>query len=87
MKHTGKKLWAVFGGIIVLTGIVLFMEGRQQEAASIGIIGGADGPTAIYVSGKIWPSVGSYIVLAALAAAAVFFCLKVRSEKKNRERK
>ncbi len=26
-----------------------------NEAASIGIIGGADGPTAVFVSGSLWP--------------------------------
>lgn len=27
-----------------------------KEAASIGIIGGADGPTAIYLAGRAWPA-------------------------------
>ena len=37
----------------------------MKEAASIGIIGGADGPTAVFVTGSpLW-------LIAALAAAAV----------------
>lgn len=31
----------------------------------IGIIGGADGPTSIYVSGSIWPLVAAVAVIAA----------------------
>lgn len=38
-----------------------------MQASSVGIIGGADGPTAIYVAGKLWP----IIVVAGLGAAAL----------------
>jgi Na+-transporting methylmalonyl-CoA/oxaloacetate decarboxylase beta subunit len=29
-----------------------------KEAASIGIIGGADGPTSVYIAGSVWPATG-----------------------------
>ena len=36
----------------------LCLGGCNNKAASIGIIGGADGPTAIFVTSKInWPSI------------------------------
>ena len=38
-----------------------------MQASSIGIIGGADGPTAIFLAGRLWP----YIVAAGLGAAAL----------------
>ncbi|WMJ82830.1 sodium ion-translocating decarboxylase subunit beta [Oscillospiraceae bacterium LTW-04] len=38
-----------------------------MDASSIGIIGGADGPTAIFVAGKIWP----IIVMAGFGAVAL----------------
>ncbi|MGN1345522.1 MAG: sodium ion-translocating decarboxylase subunit beta [Eubacteriales bacterium] len=42
-----------------------------QAYASIGIIGGADGPTAVFVSGSLWDWLLPLLLLAALAAAAV----------------
>lgn len=52
---------AVYGGIRLLdklwTGIVFFWATgmlQKTEAASIGIIGGADGPTAIFVTSPAW---------------------------------
>ena len=44
--------------------------------SSIGVIGGADGPTAIFVSGPVWPCV----VFGAAAVALVVFLI-VRKKK------
>ncbi|HWP51248.1 MAG TPA: sodium ion-translocating decarboxylase subunit beta [Clostridia bacterium] len=43
-----------------------------MQASSIGIIGGADGPTAVFVAGKLWP-----FIVAAVLCAAVFIALGV----------
>ena len=60
---------AIYGAVKLLGGLwvnivywfsVLFMEIRSEfvpnEAYSIGIIGGADGPTAIFVTAPVWIS-------------------------------
>ena len=60
---------AVYGAVKLLGGLwvnivywlsVFFMEIRSEfvpnEAYSIGIIGGADGPTAIFVTAPVWVS-------------------------------
>ena len=39
--------------------------------SSIGIIGGANGPTKVFVSGSVWP----WLVFAAAAVALVVFLL------------
>ena len=39
--------------------------------ASVGVIGGADGPTKVFVSGPVWPRV----VFAAAAVALVVFLI------------
>ena len=44
----------------------------RSEASSIGIIGGADGPTAIFLSGKVLPA-----LLPNLLAVGVFILLLV----------
>ena len=60
---------ALYGAVKLLGGLwvnivywfsVLFMEIRSEfvpnEAYSVGIIGGADGPTAIFVTAPVWVS-------------------------------
>lgn len=46
----------IISAIAVLLGLILLQIGirwKLRNAASIAIIGGADGPTAIFVAGKI----------------------------------
>ena len=58
---------------ILLLVLVLPLIGCGNEAASIGIIGGADGPTAIFVtSGANWPSILGAIVVAILVAVLIY---------------
>lgn len=56
------------------------------EDASIGIIGGADGPTAILVSGSPWGLVlellACLLVLAVIVTAAVLLVRYFRKRKK-----
>lgn len=57
----------------------------KAEASSVGIIGGADGPTAIYIASKInWPSillsVGGIALLAVIAVKAFRFIMKNKEE-------
>ena len=57
---------------LVLT-FALCLGGCGNEAASIGIIGGADGPTAIFVtSGTNWQSILGVIVVAILVVVLIY---------------
>ncbi len=48
-----------------------------MDASSIGIIGGADGPTAVYVVGRLWPFIlAAGLSIAALLALLVWLFLK-----------
>lgn len=67
---------AQFGIFATLLGAVLFsdlglMEFTLKEAAAIGIIGGADGPTAIYVASKLAPELLGAIAVAAYSYMAL----------------
>ena len=55
----------------------------KPEASSIGIIGGADGPTSILITG---PAPGRLVLAAGivLAAAAVVVWLVIRHRKKKK---
>ena len=49
--------------------------------SSIGVIGGADGPTRVFVSGPVWPwAVWPWAVFGAAAVALVVFLI-VRKKK------
>lgn len=48
-----------------------------MEAASIGIIGGADGPTAVYIASRLnWPVILAVLFSAALLISAAFAICK-----------
>ena len=72
----------------ILIGIQMFKV--NKEASSIGIIGGADGPTAIYLTtSKIGPSGlswGSFLLLM-LGITFVLWMIKVKLNKKESDRK
>lgn len=63
-------IFFTFLGAIILnqTGIVSF---TGEEAASIGIIGGADGPTALYLTSKLAPDLLGPIAIAAYSYMAL----------------
>jgi oxaloacetate decarboxylase beta subunit len=63
-------IFATLLGALALTDLGL-MNFTLREAAAIGIIGGADGPTAIYVAGKLAPHLLGAIAVAAYSYMAL----------------
>jgi len=60
--------FGIFGTVLIVMGIGSFVDGVDftlAEAASVGIIGGADGPTSIFLTQRLAPH-----LLAAVAVAA-----------------
>jgi len=62
---------AQFGIFITFIGAIASGLFTAQEAASIGIIGGADGPTAIFLSSKLAPHLLGAIAIAAYSYMAM----------------
>lgn len=60
-----------FIGALVLAAVIPGVEFGVKEAASIGIIGGADGPTAIYVTKSLAPALLPAIAVAAYSYMAL----------------
>ncbi|MFZ1290010.1 MAG: sodium ion-translocating decarboxylase subunit beta [Melioribacteraceae bacterium] len=58
-------------GIFGAYTIALFLGFEPQQAASIGIIGGADGPTAIFLSSKLAPELVGAIAVSAYSYMAL----------------
>jgi len=62
-----KKLVAI---LIIVVGVILGIWGvnaKVKEAAAIGIIGGADGPTSIFIAGRM----GNGVILGAILVAII----------------
>lgn len=78
-----------FVGALVLSALVPSIMFGVKEAASIGIIGGADGPTAIYVTKTLAPSLLPAIAVAAYSYMALIPVIqppimKLMTRKKDR---
>ena len=58
-------------GIIIAFIVAIALGFTPQEASSIGIIGGADGPTAIYLTSKLAPHLLPAIAIAAYSYMAL----------------
>lgn len=79
-------------GIFLTMGLALFMGFDLFEAASIGIIGAADGPTSIYVSNRFAPHLLAPISVAAYTYMAMVPLIqppviKLMTTKKERQMK
>ena len=64
----GAAQFGIFGALVMALGFFGF---SLQEAASIGIIGGADGPTSIFVTSKLAPELLGAIAVAAYSYMAL----------------
>jgi oxaloacetate decarboxylase beta subunit len=77
-------------GIAIAFIIAILLGFTPQEAASIGIIGGADGPTAIYLTTRLAPHLLASIAIAAYSYMALIPLIqpplmKLLTTKKERE--
>jgi len=77
-------------GVVIAFIIATALGFSPQEAASIGIIGGADGPTAIYLTTKLAPQLLPAIAIAAYSYMALIPLIqppimKLLTTKKERE--
>ena len=67
----GALALAIVSGLCLacrgLPGLLLMLFNKANNAASVGIIGGADGPTALFVTtaatDRLFPSFGMYVLL------------------------
>ncbi|MDL2217260.1 sodium ion-translocating decarboxylase subunit beta [Christensenellaceae bacterium OttesenSCG-928-M15] len=64
-------IFIAFLGALALSGVFESLSLDERAAASIGIIGGADGPTAIYVTSKLRPDLLGPIAVAAYSYMAL----------------
>ena len=58
---------------VLLTLVLSFLTGCAKESASIGVIGGADGPTSVMVAGPVLPMGLVVLGVAILVAIIIVF--------------
>ena len=46
-----KKISCIWGAVLFIIGLLIFVF---SDTSSVGIIGGADGPTVLFIAGKLW---------------------------------
>ena len=79
---------AIFSGLCLaykgLPSLLLVLFNKANNAASVGIIGGADGPTAIFVTntttGQFFPSAGIYVLLLTMGIVGFLALGKLKRE-------
>lgn len=77
-----KKIIAVVAAVVGILLVAFGVSVKVKEAAAVSIIGGADGPTAIFVAGKIGDGllIGAILVGILLVVAGVVIYRKVRKK-------
>ena len=68
--------------LVFLLAFVLCLAGCSSEATSIGIIGGADGPTAIFVTSNV-----NWLSICGLIAAILVIVLVVLTIYRHKKKK
>ena len=70
LLKTRTVVWTIIWLVVAVVGFLVYLTIRQQQElnGALGIIGGADGPTAIIVSG---PGIDVPLVMLMIAAVAV----------------
>ena len=70
-------------GYCSVLGIIASVIGWRKKASAISIIGGADGPTSIFIAGKI-NYTPVYLLTALLILAAAATALVIRKQHRNK---
>lgn len=74
----------VFGIVIAMIGIIVAafaIDMKQKEAYAISIIGGADGPTSVFLAGKVGSSTSAGILVVGVVILVVGIILLLKKKK------
>ncbi|MEG1144502.1 MAG: sodium ion-translocating decarboxylase subunit beta [Clostridium sp.] len=79
------KIMAIILGILgsfdIIINLIPFLSFRSKVASSIAVIGGADGPTSIFVAGKIGNGAPLSWGIACLVASFILAVIVFRKKK------
>lgn len=77
-----KKIIAIIVAVVGILLVALEVRAKVKDVAAVSIIGAADGPTAIFVAGKIGNGllIGAILVGIVLVVAGVVIYRKIRKK-------
>ncbi len=73
MRKIAGIILTVTGIVIAAISLIFMRNGQMSVARSVAIIGGADGPTSIFVAGKI----GGFSVMTGMIAGIVLLAVGI----------
>lgn len=76
MKKICSPMIGILGAILAVIGMI----GKEKDQMSVAIIGGADGPTSIFLAGKVGGGISSVFVTVGvlLLVMAILWYVKQR---------
>lgn len=77
-----KKIIDVIIAVIGIIFAALGINAKIKGAAAIGVIGGADGPTSVFIAGKVGDGFGLSIILAGIVLVIAGAIMIIKSKKK-----
>lgn len=77
-----KKVLAVIAGMLGVLLVSIGIITKAKKAISVSIIGGADGPTSIFLAGKVGNdfSMGLIVIGVILVVITIIFILRKRKK-------
>lgn len=84
-----KKMITAIAAVLAAAAVSLIIKGITTfttQRASISIIGGADGPTSVFLAGKLGSSVGTGMVLTGVFLAAIVVIILAILVRKNKKK-
>ena len=80
MRKIAGIILTVTGIVIAAISLIFIINGQMSVASSVAIIGGADGPTSIFVAGKIggFSAMTGVIAGIVLLAAGIFVIARTK---------
>ena len=81
MKKKGMIIAAIITGVIGVLAIIYGIVTRAKCAAAISIIGGADGPTSIFLAGKVGNGFSLTLIVVGVVILAVVLAVILRRRK------
>lgn len=74
MKKVLVIVLGVLGVLLTIAGVVA----KAKKAVSIGVIGGADGPTSVFIAGKIGTDISVGLIVVGIILVVLTIILWIR---------
>lgn len=76
-----KKRAVIFAGIIGVIALIAGIVLKIKKSASVAIIGGADGPTSVFIAGKVGDDLSTGVIgIGVILLLTVIIILKMKKK-------